>query len=73
MTETELPPANNDIMRVMTGWREALLYAASHYQLNVSPEHLRLTQQWQDGQARDVQLRDLARQAGLSLKALPPA
>lgn len=61
----------SDAQKLLAGWRDAILDSAAHYQLGASPEHLRLIESWQDGAALDAHLRDLARQAGLSLKPLP--
>src|SRR5690606_24786595 len=48
------------------GWRDAVLVAAAHFQLNASPEHIRLASQWGEG-AVEEGAREMARQAGLSL------
>lgn len=58
--------------RLRTGWREAVLVAASHYQLNASPEHIRLASQWSDHPNIEEQAREMARQAGLSLQWVQP-
>lgn len=55
-----------------TGWYQAVLMAAAHYQCNVSPEHIRLAAQWQGQASIDVRARDMARQAGLSLQMVQP-
>lgn len=77
MTQTEqTPPAS--AVRVLSadlpqqGWRDAILAVASHYQLPVSAEHIRLAGQWTQGQNILDQCREMARQAGLSLAYITP-
>ena len=55
-----------------TGWRDAVLAVAAHYQLNASVEHIRITAQWKDQAPIEDQAREMARQAGLSLQLLNP-
>jgi ATP-binding cassette subfamily C protein LapB len=57
---------------LQTGWRDAVLAVAAHYQLNTSAEHIRLTAQWNDQASVEEQVREMARQAGLSLQLLRP-
>lgn len=54
------------------GWRDAILLAAAHYQLNASPEHLRLAAQWHENEAIGERAVEMARQAGLSLQMVQP-
>lgn len=87
-TEEPVPDADmtaaNDILREMaaaraashalqTGWRDAVLAVAGHYQLNASPEHIRLAAQWNEHVAVEDQAREMARQAGLSLQLTQPS
>lgn len=58
---------------LQTGWREAVLTVAAHYQLNASAEHIRLVEQWANGSDAAAQTREMARQAGLSLQMLQPS
>lgn len=55
-----------------SGWRDAVLVAAAHYQLNASPEHIRLAADWSAGAALEDQAREMAREAGLSLQMVQP-
>lgn len=55
------------------GWRDAILAVAAHYQLNASAEHIRLAAQWNLQASVENQVREMARQAGLSLQMLSPA
>jgi len=57
---------------LQTGWRDAVLAVAAHYQLNASAEHIRLAAQWNEQASIEDQVREMARQAGLSLQLLPP-
>lgn len=57
---------------LQTGWRDAVLMVAAHYQLNASVEHVRLAGQWNDDAPIEDQVREMARQAGLSLQFLQP-
>jgi len=54
------------------GWLDAVLAVAAHYQLNASPEHIRVTAQWNTQASSDGQVRQMARQAGLSLQWVKP-
>ena len=54
------------------GWFDAILAVASHYQLNTSPEHIRVTSQWNTQDSSEKQVRQMARQAGLSLQWVKP-
>jgi len=58
---------------LQTGWRDAVLAVAAHYQLNASAEHIRLATQWSDEAPIEEQAREMARQAGLSLQLLQPS
>lgn len=53
------PPANP--------WLDAMLQVARHYRLETSPERVRVMLDWQAGQPADVQLKQMARDMGLSL------
>lgn len=55
-----------------SGWRDAILAAAAHYQLNASPEHIRLAAEWNTGADVEEQAREMAREAGLSLQMVRP-
>lgn len=54
------------------GWRDAVLVAAAHFQLNASAEHIRLASRWGEGAAVEEGAREMARQAGLSLQMVKP-
>ena len=58
--------------RLQSGWRDAVLVSAGHFQINASAEHIRLTSQWNDGASIEDQAREMARQAGLSLQMVQP-
>lgn len=58
--------------RLRTGWRDAVLSVAAHYQLNASAEHIRLAADWSERASVVEQAREMARQAGLSLQLLQP-
>lgn len=58
--------------RLRTGWCNAVLMVAAHYQLNASPEHIRLASQWNDAAPIEDQAREMAREAGLSLQLVQP-
>src|SRR5699024_11956667 len=51
-------------------WTEAILMVAKHYRLETSKENLLLTGRWQQGEHLSDVLRDVARQAGLSLRSV---
>ena len=57
---------------LQTGWRDAVLAVAAHYQLNASPEHIRVAAQWNERAPVEDQAREMARQAGLSLHLVQP-
>ena len=57
---------------LQTGWRDAVLAVAAHYQLNASPEHIRVAAQWNERAPVEDQAREMARQAGLSLQLVQP-
>ncbi|HET6537280.1 MAG TPA: type I secretion system permease/ATPase [Sphingopyxis sp.] len=54
------------------GWLDAILVIAAHYQLNASPEHIKLAGQWIGDALIEDRARDLARQAGLSFQLVQP-
>ncbi|WP_367066637.1 type I secretion system permease/ATPase [Oryzisolibacter sp. LB2S] len=54
------------------GWREAVLAVAAHYHLEASPEHIRVSAQWNERLPMEEQARLMARQAGLSLQMVQP-
>lgn len=58
---------------LQTGWRDAVLAMAAHYQLNASPEHIRVAAHWSDHAPIEDQVRAMARQAGLSLQLVRPS
>ncbi|MAW91607.1 MAG: type I secretion system permease/ATPase [Altererythrobacter sp.] len=58
--------------KMIAGWREAVLRIAGHYQLNASPEHLRLSAQWIEDRDIAEQAAEMARQVGLSFKWVRP-
>ncbi|HEY0197393.1 MAG TPA: type I secretion system permease/ATPase [Rhodanobacter sp.] len=58
---------------LQAGWRDAVLAVAAHYQLNASPEHIRVATQWNADAPIEAQARQMARQAGLSLQRVQPA
>lgn len=55
------------------GWRDAVLAVAAHYRLNASPEHIRVATQWSEGEPIENRVRDIARQAGLSMQMVQPS
>lgn len=55
------------------GWRDAVLTVAAHYRLNASAEHIRLVAQWNERAPIEDRVREMARQAGLSLQLLQPS
>ncbi|MEX5344131.1 type I secretion system permease/ATPase [Pseudomonas sp. I2] len=57
------------------GWLEAILAVARHNRLDCSAQNVRIASQWSQGASVDQVLRQMARQAGLSLKivAFTPA
>lgn len=57
---------------LQAGWRDAVLAVAAHYQLNASPEHIRVAAQWSAQAPIQAQARQMARQAGLSLQMVQP-
>ena len=57
---------------LQTGWCDAVLAVAAHYQLNASPEHIRIAAQWNERAPVEDQAREMARQAGLSLQLVQP-
>lgn len=65
------PPSPADRLE-RGGWRNAVLMVAAHYQLNASPEHVRLASQWNDAAPVEDQAREMAREAGLSLQFVQP-
>jgi ATP-binding cassette subfamily C protein LapB len=58
--------------RLRTGWRDAVLAVAAHYQINASAEHIRLAADWSKRASVVERAREMARQAGLSLQLLQP-
>lgn len=72
MAEEATPAPDTADHPLKTGWRDAVLAVAAHYQLNASVEHIRLTAQWKDQAPIEDQAREMARQAGLSLQFLKP-
>ncbi|MHC6223860.1 type I secretion system permease/ATPase [Pseudomonas sp. X10] len=50
------------------GWLEAILAVARHHRLDCSAQNVRIAGQWSKGASVDEVLRQMARQAGLSLK-----
>lgn len=63
-------PAPDD--KLLLAWREAILVMAAHFQLNVSPEHVRLVSDWSEGSSIEERARAMARQAGLSFHKARP-
>ena len=49
------------------GWLEAILTVARHHRLDCSAQNVRIAAQWSKGTGVDEVLRQMARQAGLSL------
>ncbi len=66
------PAADHAFHPLQTGWRHAVLAVAAHYQLNASPEHIRIVAQWNERAPIEDQAREMARQAGLSLQLVQP-
>ncbi|MBO3274736.1 type I secretion system permease/ATPase [Pseudomonas schmalbachii] len=52
-------------------WLEAMLVLARHYRLDVSEERVRVGLEWHKGRALDEQLRQMARDMGMSLRSEP--
>lgn len=52
------------------GWLEAILTVARHHRLDCSAQNVRIAAQWSKGTGVDEVLRQMARQAGLSLKVV---
>lgn len=57
----------------LEGWLEAILAVATHYQLDVSRERLRVGASWNGSGRLQAALRKTARQAGLQLRWVRPS
>lgn len=56
----------------LSGWLDAVLRVAAHYQLDASRERLRVALSWSSTQEMQNSVRDAARQAGLRLRWVKP-
>ena len=66
------PDHSPEQQRLRAGWRDAVLVCAAYFQINVSPEHVRLASQWDESASLEDRAREMARQAGLSLQMVQP-
>ncbi|WP_237288472.1 hypothetical protein [Variovorax sp. PAMC 28711] len=57
---------------VQAGWLEAVLVVAAHYQLDASRERIRVDVRWNGRQPIADSARQMARQAGLTLRDVAP-
>src|SRR5690606_32568060 len=57
---------------LQAGWLEAVLAVAAHYQLDASRERIRVDVRWSGRQPIEDSARQMARQAGLTLRAVAP-
>lgn len=56
----------------LAGWQEAILAVAAHFQLDASRERMRVAAHWQGDRDREEGIRQLALQAGLSIRLIEP-
>ncbi|HEJ7122196.1 ATP-binding cassette subfamily C protein LapB/adhesin transport system membrane fusion protein [Serratia marcescens] len=52
----------------LTRWRSAIVQIAHHYRLNISEQNILITELWSYNLGREKIIKNMARQAGLSLK-----
>ncbi|KNC93358.1 type I secretion system permease/ATPase [Trabulsiella odontotermitis] len=52
-------------------WLQAMIGVAHYYRLDFSPEHVRVTINYESQSPRDLVLKDMARQLGLGLRIIP--
>ncbi|AZC96439.1 type I secretion system permease/ATPase [Pseudomonas chlororaphis] len=66
---TTIPKADSPtvVMDVANPWLDAMLQVARHYRLETSAERVRVMLDWQAGHPADVQLKQMARDMGMSL------
>ncbi|WP_225783762.1 type I secretion system permease/ATPase [Xenophilus sp. Marseille-Q4582] len=57
---------------LQSGWLDAVLAVAGHYQLDASRERIRVAAQWNSAQPIEDGARHMARQAGLALRFVSP-
>ena len=57
---------------LLSGWVDAVLAVAAHYKIDASRERIRVAAEWSAGQDLDEGLRQIARQAGLTLHRAAP-
>lgn len=69
-TPDELTAARRSAL--LSGWVDAVLAVAAHYQIDASRERIRVAADWSGGQDLDEGVRLIARQAGLALHRVPP-
>ncbi|RYF83157.1 MAG: type I secretion system permease/ATPase [Comamonadaceae bacterium] len=60
--------ASGQLPPLQTGWLDAVLAVAAHYHLDASRERIRVTADWNSNLALDESVRQMAQQAGLSLR-----
>ncbi|MFT4241075.1 MAG: type I secretion system permease/ATPase [Acidovorax sp.] len=66
------PQGDGGRAALLNGWRDAVLAVATHYQLNASPEHIRVAAQWNSSEPTEAQAREMARMAGLGWQRVRP-
>lgn len=66
---TTIPKADSStvVTDVANPWLDAMLQVARHYRLETSAERVRVMLDWQAGHPADVQLKQMARDMGMSL------
>lgn len=64
------PRSEREVLR--DGWLDAVLAVAAHYQLDASRERIRVAALWNSAQSMEDGARQMARQAGLSLRWVAP-
>lgn len=69
-TPAELAAAGRPVL--LSGWVDAVLAVAAHYKIDASRERIRVAAEWSAGQDLDEGLRQIARQAGLTLHRAAP-
>ena len=69
-TPDELTAARRSAL--LSGWVDAVLAVAAHYQIDASRERIRVAADWSGGQDLDEGVRLIARQAGLALHRVAP-
>ncbi|NYT25606.1 type I secretion system permease/ATPase [Alcaligenaceae bacterium] len=65
-------PEHRPLPQLMEGWLDAVLSMAAHYHLNVSRERLRVAMSWGSQQEFQDNVREVARQAGLTIRWVKP-